>query len=67
MTSRFVRLSPGLGSVLSVQSLLGVLSLSLSLSAPPPLSLALEIKKLKKNLTSLIQKNVKLVILFNQE
>ena len=37
MISQFVSLSPMSVSVLTVQSLLGILSLPLSLSAPPPL------------------------------
>ena len=50
--SWLVSLSPALGSVLTAQSLLGILSLSPFLSAPPQLvhahSLFLKINKLKK-------------------
>ena len=45
MISQFVGSSPTWGSVLSKQSLLGILSLSPSLSAPSPLTLSLKIKK----------------------
>ena len=43
--SRFVSLSLALGSALTGQNLLGILSLSLSLSAPPPPMLYLSQKK----------------------
>ena len=54
MISRFVSLSPRLGSALTVWNLLGILSLSLSLSLPLPCSLmlspslSLQINKLRK-------------------
>ena len=46
MISQFVGLSPVSGSVLTAQSLPGILSLSLSLSAPLPLFLSKKISKL---------------------
>ena len=48
MISRFVGSSRLLGSALTAQSLLGVLSLSLSLCPSPALSLSLKINKLLK-------------------
>ena len=38
MASQFVSLSPALGSILTAQSLLGILSLSLSLCTPPKIN-----------------------------
>ena len=48
MFSWFVGSSPGLGSVLTVQSLLGILSLSLSLPLPCSWSLSLSKQKQKQ-------------------
>ena len=45
MISQFLGPTPALGSVLTVQNLLGVLSLCLSLSLPLPYSLSLSQNK----------------------
>ena len=65
MISQFVGLSPTSSSALTVQNLLGILSLSPSLSVPPQLVLSLSLSKTNKLLKIYIyfqvNKNIKFI------